>query len=98
MQNYTSLPATLITTVLAIEAVKPSAIWQKSPYWWVVFFGLYLLAMLIFWLHTLSELPTQSTQTFQWFLEWAERDIEDQQFLRIRRLPAEASGPHGPSR
>jgi hypothetical protein len=88
---------TTIMTVLAIEAVKRSAFWQ-SRYWWVVFFVLFLLWKLITWLHTLSELPIRSTQTFQRFLEWAERDIEGQQFLRLRRLPAEAPGPHGPSR
>jgi hypothetical protein len=59
LQHPLMVPILTITTVLAIEAVKQSAIWQKSRYWWVVFFGLYLLAMLISWLHTLK-CPTKS--------------------------------------
>ena len=98
LQHPLMVPILTITTVLAIEAVKQSAFWQKSRYWWFVFFGLYLLGMLITWLHTLSELPRRSIQTLQRFLEWAERDIKDQQFLRIHHLPAEAPGPQGPSR
>jgi hypothetical protein len=97
LQHPLMVPILTIGTVLSIEAIKQSDIWLKTRYWWIFFYGLCFLGWVIAVLHGVSQLPKKSAQKLQQFLEWAERDIEDEQFLRIRRLRAEAPGPYGPS-
>jgi hypothetical protein len=96
LQHPTMVPILTIGTVLTIEAIKQSETWKTSE-WWLFFVGLIPLGIVIALLLSVSQTPTQLSRTRQQFLQWAELDIEDEQFLRTQRLRTQAHGPHGPS-
>ena len=96
LQHPIMVPILTIGTVLVIEAIKQSDTW-KTPQRWIFFVRLIMLGMAIALILSVKLDQKQFIRTRQQFLQWAELDIEDDQFLRIQRLRTQALGPHGPS-
>ena len=81
---------------VGIEAIKQSEIW-KTPRWWIFFAGLIIPGFVIATVLGLVQGRKQLSRTRQQYLQWAELDIEDEQFVKTQRLRTQAPGPHGPS-
>jgi hypothetical protein len=47
LQHPSMVPLLTIGTVLSIEAIKQSDIWQKTSYWWIFFYGLLVLGFVM---------------------------------------------------
>ena len=96
LQHPIMVPFLTIGTVLTIEAIKQSETW-KTPQRWLFFVGLITLVSVIALVFGVCQNPKELSRTRQQFLQWAELDIEDEQFLRTQRLRTQAHSPHGPS-
>jgi hypothetical protein len=47
LQHPTIVPILTICTVLSIESIKQSALWQRTSYWWLYFVGLVVLVYFV---------------------------------------------------
>jgi hypothetical protein len=85
----------LITEVLKQAEMLKGLVGVKT----VIYCALTLLVLyhlLEMW-HARTTSGRMTDSTIRRFLQWAERDIEEENFLRTQRLRAQAFGPHGPS-
>jgi len=95
LQHPTIVPLVTVLTVLSIESIEQSEMWQKTGKWWVFLSVPSTLILIIALVLEIDTMLKNTNRTLRLFLQWAERDIGEEQELRNRHQYMEVPGSHG---